>query len=169
MDLSQQKLTRAEWEYLEVPVIPKELKILQLIFNSYENTNYAMNESQSLLGFMKINTNNFEFHKYLFDRYFKKQIDKMIKKYNLSFIYDNKKTTKKIKTADLIRNGGGDAVFDECGTIGYSWETSGEVSFRLKWTSSVVFVVIAFWIPSTSWFRRFPGKSFPIPESIHRR
>ena len=57
MDLSQQKLTRAEWEYLEVPVIPKELKILQLIFNSYENTNYAMNESQSLLGFMKINTN----------------------------------------------------------------------------------------------------------------
>ncbi|MBN23209.1 MAG: hypothetical protein CL678_18125 [Bdellovibrionaceae bacterium] len=103
MDLSQQKLTRAEWEYLEVPVIPKELKILQLIFNSYENTNYAMNESQSLLGFMKINTNNFEFHKYLFDRYFKKQIDKMIKKYNLSFIYDNKKTTKKIKTADLIR------------------------------------------------------------------
>ena len=39
MDLSQKKLTKSEWEFLEIPVDSKELKILNLIYNSRENVN----------------------------------------------------------------------------------------------------------------------------------
>ena len=54
MDLRQQKLTKSEWEYLEVPVPEKEKKVLQLIHNGWDNINHTSNESKSLLGFMKI-------------------------------------------------------------------------------------------------------------------
>ena len=37
MDLTQKKLTKSEWEFLEIPVDKKEFKILKLIFNSREN------------------------------------------------------------------------------------------------------------------------------------
>ena len=104
MDLTQQKLTKSEWEYLEVPVVQEEKKILQLIYNSFEDINYTYNESKSLLGYMRIYTNNNEFHFYLYDKYFKKIIDKLIKKYELSFVVTkNMKSKKKLKTADLIR------------------------------------------------------------------
>ena len=41
MDLRQQKLTKSEWEYLEVPVGTKEKQILDLIYNGYENQDYT--------------------------------------------------------------------------------------------------------------------------------
>ena len=37
MDLTQQKLTKSEWDYLEVPVNSNEKKILKLIYNGYDN------------------------------------------------------------------------------------------------------------------------------------
>ena len=104
MDLRQQKLTKSEWEYLEVPVPEKEKKVLQLIHNGWDNINHTSNESKSLLGFMKISTNTKEFHITLYNKYFKQKIDKLIKKYDLSFKLDKTlKTTKKLKTADTIR------------------------------------------------------------------
>ena len=33
MDLTQQKLTKSEWDFLEVPVNQNEKKILKLIYN----------------------------------------------------------------------------------------------------------------------------------------
>ena len=107
MDLSQEKLTKSEWEYLEVPVDAKEKKILNLIFNGYDNVNNTYNDSKSLLGFMKISENSEEFHLYLYENYFKKIIKNIIENYNLSCNMTNilKKTKKikKLKQRDLIR------------------------------------------------------------------
>ncbi len=107
MDLRQQKLTKSEWEYLEVPVSKKEKQILDLIYNGYENQNYTYNTSLSLLGYMKIFTDDVSFHKYLYDGYFKELINKIIKKYNVEFdikkVLKNIKSSKKLKQRDLIR------------------------------------------------------------------
>jgi len=107
MDLTQQKLTKSEWEYLEVPVNVKEKKILTLIYNGFDNINYTYNESKSLLGFMKITENSEEFHLYLYENYFKKIIKNIIENYKLSCNMTNilKKTKKikKLKQKDLIR------------------------------------------------------------------
>ena len=108
MDLTQQKLTKSEWEYLEIPVNIKEKKILKLIYKGFENVNQTFNESKSLLGFMKITENSDEnFHLYLYENYFKKIIKKIIEKNNLSFdvkkILKNERKMKKLKQKDFIR------------------------------------------------------------------
>ena len=100
MDLTQQKLTKGEWEFLEIPVSAQEKKILNLIYNGYDNVNKTFNESKSLLGFMKITENSDEnFHLYLYENYFKKNIKKIVEKYKLSFDTNKilKKKMKKLK------------------------------------------------------------------------
>ena len=83
MDFTQQKLTKSEWDFLEVPVTKNEKIILQLIYNGYDNVNHTYNTSKSLLGYMKIGTDDIEFHLYLYETYFKKMIAKIIKKNTL--------------------------------------------------------------------------------------
>ena len=102
MDLRQQKLTKSEWDFLEVPVVPQEKVILKLIYKGYEDTSHTVNDSKSLLGFMRINADSNEFHIYTYNEYFKKPIDKLIKKYELEFSV-NTKSKKKLKKQDLIR------------------------------------------------------------------
>ena len=57
MDLKQQKLTKKEWEFLEVPVSAQEKSILDLIYNSFNNINFTKNETNSLLLYLKIDFN----------------------------------------------------------------------------------------------------------------
>jgi len=104
MDLTQQKLTKSEWNFLEVPVNSQEKKILKLIYNGYENTGFTSNESNSLLGWMKIGTDEDQFHLYIYEENFQKIIRKIIKKYELSFVMQrDKRNNKKLKKQDLIR------------------------------------------------------------------
>ena len=107
MDFTQQKLTKSEWDFLEVPVTKDEKTILQLIYNGYDNVNHTYNTSKSLLGYMKIGTDDIEFHLYLYESYFKKMISKIIKKNTLQCdmkkLSKNIKSRKKLKQKDLIR------------------------------------------------------------------
>jgi len=54
MDFSQNKLSRAEWETIEIPVSSKEKQILELIVQGFHDTNIHTNENQSLFSFVKI-------------------------------------------------------------------------------------------------------------------
>jgi hypothetical protein len=70
MELTKQtKLTRAEWENIEIPVSAKEKQILQMIIAGYHNINIHTNENQSLFSFVKIENNEttelFLFKKYM--------------------------------------------------------------------------------------------------------
>ena len=104
MDLTQQKLVKSEWEFLEVPIEPKEKNILSIIYNAYGNTSYSKNDSMSLLGFMKISNEDDSFHYYLYEEYFKTMCRKIIKKFELSInITRQSKKKKTIKKADIIR------------------------------------------------------------------
>ena len=114
MDLTQQKLTKSEWEFLEVPVNQKEKKILSLIYNGYENTQYTSNESNSLLGWMKIGTDEDSFHQYIYEENFEKIIKKITKKYAVSFtMQKDKKGKKKLQKKDLIRIKNGQKKLEE--------------------------------------------------------
>ena len=104
MDLTQQKLTKSEWNFLEVPVNSQEAKILKLIYNGYDNTTYTNNESNSLLGWMKIGTDEDQFHLYIYHENFEKIIKKMVKKYDIPFVMQKDSSSKKkLKKQDLIR------------------------------------------------------------------
>ena len=62
MDLRQTKLTKNEWDALEVPVPNAEKTILQLIYNGYEDLNYVFNYTLSLMSFIKISHDLDKFH-----------------------------------------------------------------------------------------------------------
>jgi hypothetical protein len=46
MDLNQRKLTKSEWESIEMPVSGQEMEVLKLIVDSYTNVNVKQNKSK---------------------------------------------------------------------------------------------------------------------------
>ena len=110
MDLTQKKLTREEWENIEIPVSPSEKIILQMIMGGYENVNIRANENMSLFSFAKIEITP-ENENYLYQKYFAESVRTVLSKYGaglnikLSSTEDTLEgaALKKIKSADNIR------------------------------------------------------------------
>ena len=108
MDLSQSKLSRSEWETIEIPVSQKEKKILQIIKTGYADINIHTNENQSMFSFVKIEITPAT-ELILYKNYFEEIINTTIKKYGNKTPIDkfsintaSDKTTK-LKQADIIR------------------------------------------------------------------
>lgn len=84
MDFTQNKLSKMEWESLEIPVQEKEKEILKIIWNNYNNINAKYNIHTSMMSVMNLNDNDENtLSRYLYNKYFSTIIDSMIKKYNL--------------------------------------------------------------------------------------
>lgn len=73
MDFSQTKLSKMEWESIEIPVAEQEAKILHLIMQGYQDINIKQNDNQSLLSMMKIDYTP-EIEMYLYSKYFEPEI-----------------------------------------------------------------------------------------------
>jgi len=76
MDLSQVKLSKAEWTSIEVAVSEPEQKVLQLIISGYDNPDIRVNTTNSLFLHMKIEPNA-ELEYYLYKEYFDEEIRQM--------------------------------------------------------------------------------------------
>ena len=101
MDLTQRKLTKAEWEGIEVPVHAKEQEILELMKKGYHDVMIKYNKTQSLLSHSRI-TPTPAVHLFMYEKYFEKGLGKMCKTHGLQFKV--KKTKKHVlKKADQIR------------------------------------------------------------------
>lgn len=108
MDLTQIKLSRAEWESIEIPVAEDEKKILNLLMEGYTNPNITSNETMSIFTFTKIEqTPENEMH--LYKKYFEEKIKEFIKKYGKDvpvisqFNVLQSNAIKKIKSIDSMR------------------------------------------------------------------
>jgi len=101
MDLSQLKLTKAEWESIETPVDENEKKILDLIIKGSNNINYSVNHNLSINSFMKLpQDSKIEAHTY--NVYFSKKIEELTKLNGIKI--DNTSASKiTLKKADQIR------------------------------------------------------------------
>jgi hypothetical protein len=100
MDFTQKKLTKEEWEFLEIPVRENEMKILKLIHNSYDDVSYTYNEHLSMLSTMKMKPNDM-MHYYIFMNYFKKTIMEINQITNINI--EKKKIKVKLKRIDELR------------------------------------------------------------------
>ena len=103
MDLFQSKLTKSEWESIEVPVDFNEKQVLQMIVDGYDDLNISRNNTLSLLAYLKISHEE-NIENYIFDNYFLPTIIKHKKKFEIHIDteshYDEK---NKIKKADMMR------------------------------------------------------------------
>ena len=103
MDLIQRKLTKSEWEGIEVPVSQEEKEILKLIKDGYMDVNIRYNNNQSLLNYMRIENSEL-MNEYLYKEYFKSIIDKICKTFHVDFKIKLKNSKQlKPKKADIFR------------------------------------------------------------------
>ena len=106
MDLAQNKLTKSEWENLELPVSDAEKQIVNMIVDGYHNVNIRFNESQSLFSHIKLDKTP-EIEYFLYKKYFEDEIAHMLKKYGkgLPLSTDGPAAPEfcKMKSADMIR------------------------------------------------------------------
>jgi|TARA_Y100000992_G_scaffold283731_1_gene233278 hypothetical protein len=100
MDLTQRKLTKSEWESIEVPVSENEKEIAKLIKKGFHDINIRYNNNKSLLSYMHVSN---DMHKYLYDEYFAKNINNLCKKYNIKNYSIKTEKYYKHKKADIIR------------------------------------------------------------------
>ena len=80
MDFSQNKLTKAEWENIEIPVNPDEKKILEMIMHGFSDVNIHSNETLSLFSYIKMEKTP-EIEYMLYKKYFEDFIIETVKKY----------------------------------------------------------------------------------------
>lgn len=103
MDLNQRKLTKSEWESIEVPVSFQEKDVLNLIIQGFHNVNIKYNKHNSLFQFLKIDYNE-TMEDHLYNKYFAHKINEMKKIYSTEEIFNvQSKSNPNIKKADIIR------------------------------------------------------------------
>jgi hypothetical protein len=112
MDLSQNKLTKTEWNSIEVPVSEQEKAVLKLIDEGATNVSIRVNQHLSMIQYLKLDKNNFN-ESYLYAKYFQSSLENMVKnRMSLGgvpaetiFKIDKieQKTLKMMKKADIIR------------------------------------------------------------------
>ncbi len=100
MEFNQVKLTKDEWEFLEIPVQENEMTIIKLIHNSYDDIDYTFNKNNSMISIMKIDVKE-SIHIYLYLNYFKGQIDNINKITKLGL--KKYKKNIKLKKIDELR------------------------------------------------------------------
>jgi len=115
MDLKQSKLTRGEWDSIEIPVSDQEKEILSLIIEGFDNLDITKNKTMSLFSFTKIEK-TIENETFLYNTYFDPMVKKTMRKYGdkpmmkpmVDFVNENQSnsgggTLKKMKSVDMIR------------------------------------------------------------------
>ena len=107
MDLKQNKLTKAEWDSIEIQVSSDEKKILKLIDDGYDNVNIRLNETSSLNSYINFPQTR-EMDYFLFKKYFEDEMMHVIKKYgdthlNAYICNINHGKLKKLKSGETIR------------------------------------------------------------------
>ena len=79
---SQGKLTKSEWNNMEIPVILDELTIIKLIKDSYHDVQKKYNKNVSMIGVLKTSSYE-EMHLHLYKKYFEESVNEMIEKYKV--------------------------------------------------------------------------------------
>ena len=113
MDLKQNKLTKLEWESIEIPESQKEKMILRMIIDGYDASNIYMNQTSSMLSLLKIEPGSIDYFNcieaYIFNTYFANTVDKIKKRFNKDskeFIFletIKPKSKLEVKRGDKIR------------------------------------------------------------------
>jgi hypothetical protein len=78
----QGRLTKSEWNNMEIPVSSDELTVIKLIRDSYHNVQLKLNNHSSIIGILKI-TPSAEMHAYLYQKHFEQSIQDMVKTFQL--------------------------------------------------------------------------------------
>jgi hypothetical protein len=104
--LAQTKLTKKEWEMVEIKVTPDKMEILEMMAQGYDNDKITCYKLQSLVSFLKLENTN-EIDNYIYEQFFKKDISKLLtllsSPESITFSHPTKSLKNKVKKSDMIR------------------------------------------------------------------
>ena len=100
VDLTQRKLTKAEWTNIEVRIPENELDILKMLIAAYHDIIIVLTRP-ILITFTKTEYSD-KMEEFLFIKYFQEFVVKMNKKHELGFKFP-KVSSSKVKKSDIIR------------------------------------------------------------------
>ena len=106
MDLIQRKLSKSEWESIEIPVSQDELAILKLITSGFSDVGIRTNKTNSLFSFLKIEYSQ-QMEDYLYNKHFADRIKALLQRHNITYIIfsnDNNKYRAKVAAAGSSSN-----------------------------------------------------------------
>ena len=114
MDLNQRKLTRDEWNSIEVPVSADEKRILKLIQDGYQNVMIKRNTTPSMLQHLKVEDND-AIDMYVYTRYIQTPLEKVVgyAKKNRVPLEIEKHDPSSIKKKDLFRFSNTDSQLEQ--------------------------------------------------------
>ena len=114
MDLNQRKLTRDEWNSIEVPVSADEKRILQLIQDGYKDVMLKRNTTPSMLQHLKVEDSD-TIDRYVFARYIQDTLAKAVRYAKSSPVpYKKEKLdSSSVKKKDLYRFGNTDSQLEQ--------------------------------------------------------
>ena len=102
MDFNQCKLTKTEWNSIEIPLSDNDKYINNLIISGFKDVNISLNKSISLISFLKI-TSTEVLDDYVYCKYLQNDIANITKQYRLDYLKTIKNSDITIKKADAIR------------------------------------------------------------------
>ena len=85
MNLNQQKLSKSEWDSVEIPVSDDEAAILKLIISGFTDINIKTNKTNSLFTFLKIEYSP-QMEDFLYNKHFASRITSLLKNRNITYI-----------------------------------------------------------------------------------
>ena len=133
MDLKQRKLSKSEWDSIEIPVSKSETEILQLIVSGFSNIHIKINKTDSIFTYLKIEYNS-QIEDFLYVKFFADKIKTLIQSNNINFIkFEAEKRSNKtddtekiyyINISSIVRLKSGDQIrlarIDEADSLNYS-------------------------------------------------
>ena len=108
MDLKQRKLTKSEWDGIEIPVHKDELEILRLIVNGFSNVHLKVNKTDSIFTHLKIEYNT-QIEEFLYAKFFADKIKTLVEKHRVPFIhFGTNPTLRRTKNQEATSEDNGD-------------------------------------------------------------
>jgi hypothetical protein len=102
--LKQLKLSKSEWDSVEIPVSPEELAILKLITSGYADVNIRTNKTNSLLSFLKIEYSK-QMEDFLYNRHFATRLKTLLDRNRITYIkFSNDNNKYRAKKEDEERD-----------------------------------------------------------------
>ena len=83
MDLTQNRLSKSEWDSIEIPISSGEIEIIDIIMKGFSDVNIKYNKNNSIFTFLKIDY-SVPMEDHIYNKYFQDIVKAMIKKYNVS-------------------------------------------------------------------------------------
>jgi len=136
MNLSQRKLSKSEWNSIEIPVCHDEKKVIEMIINGFHHPNDSYNPTQTLSSFLKIKNTDVNMS-YMFHYYLIEKTQRLFKKYDVEYNFPLNIDKKKIVKIDMMRieNNGKNIIKDEVENI-YEFKLLELLSKLLKYKHS---------------------------------